>query len=418
MEILQLHRKAPYPPSSGVDKRVWKTAQKLDAIGNVTVAAPWGGADVPTADTDVATVGADARTIDTDAPTVDTIDVGTPWLDLKPARIYAWNGAFLVSSDARWNPFDRLVTRDVLASISAAGVEPDLVVCECLQLGSAALRLARRHDAPLLVNQHNSEFEIIEQVLEDVGCPAPVVNRLVSNLYEYEQGLIDRADAVVFQSDENVEDFDLSRVGVHRVIPNGTDVAEIRESTERNVPYSALGIDPSRPTCIFVGAFDYAPNRRAAEAIAETIAPACPDVQFLLVGRNPPAFEAPNVFAPGFVDDLGAYLQYADVALCPLTLGSGTKLKMLDYLAAGLPVVTTPTGVQGLDLEPGKHVRVVEGVGEFPGAIRGILASPERRTRLEDNAHRIADRYAWDTLLEEYEGVVAETTDRREIAEH
>lgn len=386
MEILQLHRKEPYPPSSGMDTRVWKTAEKLDTLGTVSVGAPWRN-DGPVAG-------------------IETIDLDTPWLRRKASRIYAWNGAFLLGADARWNPVDRRITSDVIEAVASNGIDPDLVVCECLQLGNAAARIARRHGAPLLVNQHNSEFEILEQFLDERPLPDRLGRRLVGNLREYEQRVIDRADAVVFQSPENVGDFDLSTVGFHEVIPNGTNVAEIRASDPDSVSVSEHGVDPSKPSCIFVGAFDYEPNRLAADAIADAIAPARPETEFLLVGRNSPTYETANVYATGFVDDLGAYLQYADVALCPLTMGSGTKLKMLDYLAAGLPIVTTPTGTQGLSIADGEHAVVVDSLDEFPDEIRRLLDSPERRSALASNAHRLADQYAWDALMRGYEDVV------------
>lgn len=395
MDILQLHRKEPYPPSSGVDKRVWKTAERLSDFGDVSLAVPWDE-----------TVG---------VPHVNPVDVSTPWLDQKVFRIYAWTAIFLLDATTRRNPVDRLITNAVLSSIADSGVEPDLVVCECLQMGNAAREIARKHNAPLLVNHHNSEFRIVQQFLDDRGVPDAVADRLVANFRDYERYTVNRADGVVFQSSENVTDFDLSGPGVYHVIPNGTDVEEIRTSDPENVPVEDLGIDPSKPTAIFVGAFDYEPNKKAADAIAETIAPACPDVEFFVVGRSPPAYDQSNVFTPGFVEDLGSFLQYADVALCPLTMGSGTKLKMLDYLAAGLPIVTTPTGTQGLELDNGVHVLQVDRPEAFPEAIRTVLESEEQRKNLEENALDIADQYSWETLLAGYEEIVWNLTDESTV---
>jgi glycosyltransferase involved in cell wall biosynthesis len=138
-------------------------------------------------------------------------------------------------------------------------------------------------------------------------------------------------------------------------------------------------------------------------------------VEFFVVGRSPPAYDQSNVFTPGFVEDLGSFLQYADVALCPLTMGSGTKLKMLDYLAAGLPIVTTPTGTQGLELDNGVHVLQVDRPEAFPEAIRTVLESEEQRKNLEENALDIADQYSWETLLAGYEEIVWNLTDESTV---
>lgn len=386
LEILQLHRKEPYPPSSGVDTRVWETAERLNRLGDVSIAAPWSDS--------------------CEVPTIDRIDISTPWLNWKGSRIYAWNGLFVLGSDSRFNIIDRLITDAVLSAVAESSIEPDLVVCECLQLGTASYRLANQYGVPLLVNHHNSEFTILDQFLADRGVPQGIRSRLVSNLHKYEQQMIDRADAVVFQSSEDIKDFDTSGGGDYRIVPNGTDIEQIRTSVKGDVRFKEHGLDTSKPTAIYVGAYDYEPNKKAADAIAERIAPACPNVQFLVVGRDPPSYDQVNVYTPGFVEDLGAYLQFADIALCPLTMGSGTKLKMLDYLAAGLPVVTTPVGTQGLELEHGEHVFEVDRIEEFPDAIQAILESPDQRTTLEENSYKVAEQYSWETLLREYDDIV------------
>jgi glycosyltransferase involved in cell wall biosynthesis len=159
---------------------------------------------------------------------------------------------------------------------------------------------------------------------------------------------------------------------------------------------------------VFVGAFDYDPNEVAANVVADELAPALPDVEFLLVGRDPPDVGGENVRTPGFVEDLPGVLSLADVAVCPLTMGSGTKLKMLDYLAAGLPIVTTDVGTQGLPLEDGETALVRNSWDEFASAIETVVESEERQASLAANARRLGEEYAWESLMEGYEPVVSE----------
>lgn len=380
MNILQLAKDKTYPATSGGEIRTWKTAEKLAELGDLWLAC--GGTerlDLPHG--------------------ITHVPLSTPLLQRR-VREELWYALFLLSSN---HPLARLTSRRVATAVASAteGVTFDVVVSESPQTIGAAKRIADRDGARLVLNKQNAYYDFLDQYL--AAYPAVVRKRAVANLRRYEQRGIDAAWATAFTGESDRDAFDTADARTV-IVPNGCDYDSIQGRGDPEAAAAAVGLDPDRFTCIFVGSYDYDPNAAAARTIIEDIAPAFPDVQFLLVGRNPPAVPAGgNVTAPGYVDDLPGTLAAADVALCPLPRGSGTKLKMLDYLAAGLPIVTTTVGAQGLPITDGQNALVRDTVTGMHDAIRALRASDDLRRRLADSAAELGAAYDWAELLSAYE---------------
>lgn len=380
MTVLQLHLDSFYPPTSGGEVRTWKTAEKLASLDSLWVGCPWPP--------------------DVDLPgDITPIRLQSPLLQRKAFRIYGWNALLWYRPDHFLN---RAITASVVSRIESTAVEPDTIVCESLQMFWASEQLATTYDARLILTEHNAEFSALREKLASKPIPNRIVTRAVENLHQFERRAIDRADAVVFQSKADIAKFDLENV-TYKLIPNGCDVATIQAGGDPTAVRRQLELPTDTPICLFVGSFDYSPNRGAARVIATKLAPALPDAAFLLVGRNPPPVQQPNVFCPGFVQDLPGVLSLADIALCPLQHGSGTKLKMMDYLAAGLPIVTTDVGAAGIPLEDGETALLRDDVDGIRRAIERLLAEPHLRRQLSTNAAALGTQYDWDRLLEGYE---------------
>ncbi|USZ69749.1 glycosyltransferase family 4 protein (plasmid) [Halorussus salilacus] len=391
--ILQLHRGEIHPPSNGEEVRIWETAKKFAEYGSVWLAHPDGD-------------GSDLH------PGVKGVGTDNPFLNYKTTRIYAWNATFGLAAD---NGLDRLQAGRTVRTLDRLDAEFDVVCCESPQMLRAGRRLAARYDAKLLLNKHNAMYDLLDQQLGLRPVPSSLRQRAVKNLRRFEQWGIDAADAVVFQSEDDATRFRLPDDAVVEVIPNGTDFDHIDSGGDPGAVREEFGLDGSETVCLYVGAFDYDPNEVAAEVIADELAPALPDIEFLLVGRNPPSVDRENVHTPGFVDDLPGTLSLADIAICPLTLGSGTKLKMLDYLAAGLPIVTTEVGAQGLPLEDGETALIRDSWNGFVEAIERLEASESLRDTLSSNAQVLGREYSWDSLLERYDPVIAELLSTSEV---
>ncbi|HZC29604.1 MAG TPA: glycosyltransferase, partial [Gaiellaceae bacterium] len=158
--------------------------------------------------------------------------------------------------------------------------------------------------------------------------------------------------------------------------------------------------DPNpHPTLLFLANFGYAPNRDAVRWLLGEIFPAIrhamPRVRLQLVGNAPPAGLARDgVVVTGRVPDVKPYVDAAHVVLCPLRVGGGVKVKMLEALSCGKAIVATPIGVQGLDPDV---VVVAEDAQTFAAETVRLLGDPQRRRQLEDAARTYAATLpTWD----------------------
>lgn len=189
------------------------------------------------------------------------------------------------------------------------------------------------------------------------------------------------------------------------LVPNGADPARVpfTPHAERARRRAALAVDAR--LALFIGSW-HEPNLVALRDLLR-LAPAVEDVRFVVVGSAGLAFAGEpmpvNVDLCGMADDgfLRGVLSLADVALNPMTQGSGSNLKMLDYALAGLPVVSTAFGARGLDLVPGLHYVEAE-VDELPGALARLGAEDPAVTAARTEAFRahVQARFSWDAIAD------------------
>ncbi|MGG6270196.1 glycosyltransferase family 4 protein [Leptolyngbya sp. AN10] len=195
-------------------------------------------------------------------------------------------------------------------------------------------------------------------------------------------------------------------------VPNGVDTEAIRfiSQEKRRSTKSKLGLENSF-TAFFLGSW-HEPNLKAVESILK-MADALPDVNFLIVGSVGWAFQdkkhPTNIGFMGEVDEetKSIVLEIADVALNPVTFGSGTNLKMLEYFAAGIPVISTPAGIRGLGVEHGKHciVAEVEQFGDAIGKLRSET-SEAKLARIEAAKDLVQQTYDWRVIAERFMSAV------------
>ena len=199
---------------------------------------------------------------------------------------------------------------------------------------------------------------------------------------------------------------------VQHVVPNGVaadDVAYVSIG-ERRALKRRLGLAGYR-VALFMGSW-HSPNLRAIERLLN-LAPSCPDVNFLVVGSAGEAFRnlqlPANVGMTGVVDEPTkiVVLSIADVALNPITGGSGTNLKMVEYFAAGIPVVSTQFGLRGLSFVHGEHLHVAA-VGDFPSAIAALLHGDESEVEAMSRRARarVETDYDWAMIAQHFRAAV------------
>jgi len=184
------------------------------------------------------------------------------------------------------------------------------------------------------------------------------------------------------------------------LVPNGVDLDYFDGSDTVTAP--------DENTLVFTGTMAYGPNEDAMLYFHRTIFPLVkqrvPEAKLLIVGQSPPRriLELSNdtdTIVTGYVPDTRPYLRRAKVFVVPARIGGGPRLKVVEAMAQGVPVVATPAGAEGLDVTPGENILVAEAPGEFAAHVVNLLRDDTRRVALARKARRLVEEhYSWDKL--------------------
>lgn len=175
---------------------------------------------------------------------------------------------------------------------------------------------------------------------------------------------------------------------------------------EQNQAIEKLKLDISKFIVIFhCNYFLNAANKEAIQVIKEKIAPRIKndEILFLIAGKMPPFKDKRNLKFIGFVDDLKQFLYSADIAIVPIFRGSGVRVKIIDYLSAKIPVITTKQGIEGLILKNNYHGYIVGNdnpIEEIIEKIKKIKNNPNIISEFKRNIEELLnEHYDWDKNL-------------------
>lgn len=182
-----------------------------------------------------------------------------------------------------------------------------------------------------------------------------------------------------------------------RVLPNCIDIHS----------YTFPEKKEKKQNLLFIGSLNWHPNIDALCDFVHKVFPQLvkelPDIHLYIVGRNPvkKVFRLQTQFSRTIticsnVVDIKEYFRKADIFICPLRIGSGTRIKVLEAIASGVPVVTTSVGVEGLEFENGKELLIADTSEQFMASINNLLTDPTYYANIRDNAgKRVQDLYSF-----------------------
>ncbi|GFM37300.1 glycosyltransferase [Desulfovibrio psychrotolerans] len=219
-----------------------------------------------------------------------------------------------------------------------------------------------------------------------------------AKLGRYEQRTAEGFDAVFVCSAEDRALLERNgiRVPVH-VVPNGVDCAL----------HARNGSDREPMSLVFVGSMDYHANISGVEYFHAQVLPLLrerhPDLTVYVVGKNPPdrirAMGGKGVVVTGAVDDVRPYLHRAAVSIVPLLVGGGTRLKILEAMAAGVPVVSTSLGAEGIGAVHGRDILIGDTARSFADAVSTLLGNPAEGERLALMGREfVRQRFDWSVV--------------------
>jgi len=293
-------------------------------------------------------------------------------------------------------------------------LDPDIVQVEYLQLAGILEALHRQRAAGstterprLILDSH--EFSSLPRRRRASRSGWVDRMRLLAEARSWDRLARDAsrwADTTVCVTEQDEQQF--AAIGARNLVtvPLGIDTRTI---DGRRAP------DPPRRV-LFLGSFAHPPNRAAAALLCDTIWPAAvvdlPGWELVLAGPGSDAFLAnhgtvsDSVRATGFVDDLDELFRQCRLFAAPLFEGGGIKIKVLEAMARGIPLVSTPVGAEGIATRSDEVMAWAETPGAFTAALVEAARNPRAAEALALRARRhVEDHFSWESVVERLETV-------------
>jgi polysaccharide biosynthesis protein PslH len=410
MKLLVIYPEVPYPLNRGVYQRTFHLLRELSAVHDVDLLALAEQRQ-----------GTEHRAVfETFCRRVEILPFQhPPWQKFFPERLL--------------NPLPANIAHWTLPEIGAA---IDRLLAEnqydAVHLGDIVLAqyILRRHPKmPLVVDRTRVDLQY--QWMEHAHMKFPFRTRMLRyeaylKLWWYEQDVArrSRVEIVCGPDDEKFVHRWINRHVSVAVIPNGVD-------TEFFFPKAADDPRVADPTLLFCGAMDYNPNIDALrwyfETMHEPLRRLIPNLQLLVVGKGPAPevleyARRPGVTVTGGVPDVRPYYRRAWLQIVPLRIGGGTRLKIVESMAMGTPVISTTIGAQGLDLCHKDDILLADRPEDFVHETARSLKDGSLRQSLEQRGiETVLTRFSWPTLgrelLSVYEKHFPEKTHKEKRSE-
>lgn len=383
----------PLPADSGDKQRASAVLKRLASLGEVTICAFDDGKADHRA---IEALGIKVRSL----PTPGKFDV---LIGVCKTRS--------ISSGRFWS---RALARALDETVSE--VDPDCLLVSYAQLAPHGSTLKARYR---ILDLHNIESALFASYADSSkGLRSAVAKWESKALDRIERRAMTTFDTVMVVSDKDRRRLPLSGSG-----SGGPDIVVCPNGWDPSSP-APMGAEP---VVAFIALMGWAPNADAAVWLVKNVWPlvteAVPDAQLLLVGRDPaPSVQdlaSDNIVVTGTVPEIAPYLSRARVAVAPLLAGGGSRLKILEALNAGRPVVATSVGAEALEQFEGHGLVIADEPQEFADAVVAYLnnrGEAEEAGRL-GNAE-VAGSFSWDTTLGPLARVVERIAEPRDEQDH
>ena len=396
MNVVIVNESMPYPPTSGNRIRTLNLMLKLATRHRLTYIAR---ADVGSAETREAVAylaGRGIRTIIADDEAPKRTGAGLYWrLAVNLASRYP----YAVSSHNSRGMRKAILRHAISEKVDVWQFEW-LAYADALHGVSGVRRV---------IIAHNVESLIWQRYVQSETNPLKrwYLKQQWRKFHRVEQRLFNEVECVVTVSPEDQQlardEFGITHT---TVVDNGVDCAYFAEMTRA----------PERASVLFLGSLDWRPNLDAVTLLLDRIFPLVreqePEARLAIVGRRPPAWLVSRVAGmPGVelhadVPDVRPYLASATAMTVPLRIGGGSRLKILEAMAAGTPVVSSRVGAEGLSVTADEHLKVADSAQEHAAMLVQAIRQPGPMAQLADNARRLVrQRYDWESLSRRLEEV-------------
>lgn len=395
MRVLLLTQVLPYPPDSGPKIKTYHVIKYLAQRHRVTLVAFVRDTDKPEYIAHLKTLCERVITVPIQrAASRDLVFLGKSLLSGQP---------WMMLRD------ERPEMRAALAELAATS-QFDIVHADQLNMGQYALPFPSGRK---VLDLHNALWVLYKRMSEAQSFTNPMKYLLMRDwplLKRYEAEMCRRFDAVTAVSEED------KAALIEAGAPSAMTVIPIAVDLDSQ-PY--IERQPKGPHIIHIGTMYWPANINAInwflDAIYPLIKARLPEVRCTLIGARPPesiierAKADPSLTVTGYVDDPLPYLQDASMMIVPLKAGGGMRVKILNALAQGIPMVTTTVGCEGIAVTPDKDILIADEPASFAEASLRLLTDADLNQRISQNGRdMVMRRYDYREAVKPLDDIYAE----------
>ena len=266
----------------------------------------------------------------------------------------------------------------------------DVIQIEGVSMAVYLPTIRKYSKAKVSLRAHNAEFQIWDRHVENEYNPIKKWYLKLQNkrLKNFELQASQKVDAVITITEEDKVTFE--NEGISKPIftlPCGMDIQPVKE-TEKAADVS------------YIASFDWMPNQQGLEWFLKKVYPklisVLPNIKIQVAGKEQPKewkVQYPNIYFEGWVENAQTFMSSGKVAIVPLLAGSGMRIKILDNMALGLPMVSTSIGAEGVKLQNGRDILLADTPEAFSSAIIRLLKDDALRNQMGQNARHALEEY-------------------------
>lgn len=376
MKVLQLCTRVPYPPVDGGTIAMHNLADSLDANGvQVKILA-------------FNTIKQLVKIEDLPSEYREKTQIDAVFLDNRIKPFAALLNLFTGES---YNIL-RFIRRDFeeLLVKTLKGNHYDIIQLEGLYMSPYLDIIRRTTKAKVVLRTHNIEHLIWQRLAAAERNPFKrrYLNLLADRLKRYEKWAVNHVDLILALTKED----HLALIDLGCKVP--VEIAPVGLEINKYHP----GTFPEKPIMFHIGAMDWMPNQEGikwfCEEVWNDLKRSIPDVEFKIAGRKMPRrfykYEASGIRVEEYVEDSKAYMNSGSIMIVPLFSGSGMRVKIIEGMALGRAVISTPVGVEGIPVTDKKNVLLASDKEQFIQAVKHLYENPEKIKMLGDEARNLS----------------------------
>lgn len=385
MNVLLLSRWFPYPADNGSKIRIFNLLKSLAQHHTVTLVSFSTGAP---ASTDIATLNTFCRKV-----------ISIPYNPFQPRRLTALAGYFSSSPRSVVDTYSREMHNAIRNECENQHF--DLVIASQIDMAiyvrlvPHAIRILEEVELTTIYEDHLQNHKAVRRVQKQLTWWK--YSRYIARILHQFHGA-----TVVSQKELALLQNIASSHPPLAIIPNGIDSAQ----------YSGSFGSPVESTLIYSGALSYHANYDAVQYFLQDILPLIkaqiPHLHFSVTGsiKGISIHDLPNrdwVTFTGYLEDIRPAIAQSWVNVVPIRIGGGTRLKILESLALGTPVISTSKGAEGLELHAGEDILIADTPSEFACHTVDLLQNPQLRRKLSQNGQNaVLSKYNWQQIGQQY----------------